>query len=164
MYRQVRRQGVCFIGGAKCLATAARAGNFCASPEEVAQRGGLRHIFFLPTSKNVHKKFRLGYGYYHDRLLSWQARGGGGEEKKEEEEKKKRKKKKKKEKNIGGATAPLAPPLHVGLYMYVHDRIYIICIPRFSTHRAPMLTSRLLTYKESLYLIMKYYCKNLNTD
>ena len=36
---QGRRQGVC-LGRAKCLATAARAQKFCASPEKVAQRGG----------------------------------------------------------------------------------------------------------------------------
>ena len=43
MSEQGRRQGVCLGGGGgpvKCLATAARAQNFCASPEKFARGGG----------------------------------------------------------------------------------------------------------------------------
>ena len=56
-------------GGGECLATAARAQKFCASPEKVVQWGGgggeLRHIFFL-TSKIFHNNFHNGVGG-----LSW---------------------------------------------------------------------------------------------
>ena len=36
-------------GGAKCLATAAQAQKFCASPEGRGGGGIIRHIFFPPT-------------------------------------------------------------------------------------------------------------------
>ena len=97
----------CLGGGGgelpKCLATAARAINFCANPEKVASGcvcvcvllcvgvgGRLRHIFF-PTSKICPKNLHNGVGVLgHDRPLSWQPKknkqtktkiigGGGGE-------------------------------------------------------------------------------------
>ena len=54
-----RRQGVCWGGGgAKCLATAARAPKFCASPEKVAQWGGGGDSdTFFPTSNNFPRKW-----------------------------------------------------------------------------------------------------------
>ena len=51
----------CLLRGAKCLAMAARAQNFCASPEKVAQRGGggggtPTHSFFFDYKKTNNKK------------------------------------------------------------------------------------------------------------
>ena len=84
-------------GGAKlptCLATAARAIHFCASPEKVASGcvcggGGGTHF---SDFKNLSKSFHNGVGVLgHDRPLSWQPkknkqtntnenhRGGGGQ-------------------------------------------------------------------------------------
>ena len=73
LQKQGRRQGVCLGGGGaklqKCIATAARAIKFCASPEKVARGGGggggIRHIFFFSTKDFPHT-FRNGV-----RVLSW---------------------------------------------------------------------------------------------
>ena len=73
---QRRRQGVC-LGGAKspkCLATAAQAITFCASPEKVAQRGERRggggggtdpYLFFFRLQTFFKQIFHNGLGVLH---------------------------------------------------------------------------------------------------